>query len=339
MCTIQRDISNKNHGDIVYLALVVVTPSFFATRTLAVIMKTSLISACMGICIAAAASEGFSATALELSAAGRSSLSSQSPLEVGGSHVTVGQVSRNLSVMTWRFEGDEDMQQAELKLDIIEIIGQFGRTRMLEVEGDEKDTTNTSLTTEQYGAYNITGKIIVTGYRGGIDSNGDTNHTLEVAYKIGGLSDLNCSSEDECVHGKLKEDDANYCDGVHIGQLENAESDVTDISDAAAEDDNIILKILSELLGNVDEAGVVEAVNYINIGKPVSDFFDTPMALLRHDGTILACSVFAEVKGDDGSASGEPVVNGNTSGASIYNVTLMGTLVLVSSAVALIMSV
>ena len=108
------------------------------------------------------------------------------------------------------------MQQAELKFDIIEIIGQFGRTRMLEVEGDEKDTTNTSLTTEQYGAYNITGKIIVTGYRVGIDSNGDTNHTLEVAYKIGGLSDLNCSSEDECVHGKLKEDDANYCDGVHI---------------------------------------------------------------------------------------------------------------------------
>ena len=97
------------------------------------------------------------------------------------------------------------------------------------------------------------------------------------------------------------------------------------------------------LLDNVDEAGAIVGVKYINIGKSVAHFFDTPMALHRHDGTILACSIFTEVKDDSSDATdkiddtGEVVPNDkDTSGAISCHVALSTFAVIISSAVAFI---
>ena len=279
------------------------------------------------------------------------------PFEVGGSHGTVGAV---IAGYDWWFV--ESTQKAVVDLTTTKA------RRVLQVEGDEQGSTNTSSTANQYWA-NITGKIIVTGFADGIDSNGNTNHTLEVAYKIGGLGDLSCSIK-ECLHVEIKDDPA-YCDGVEIGQLENdepdpaevvnhiilniqsllgnmdeagvAESMLENVQAALGNIDINIGKILS-LLGIIDESGFAEGVGYIDIGKPVSHFFDTPMALHHHDGTILACSIFTEVKADDGagagdgSAAGGTTLNDITSGGSSSNVSLSTTLALLSSAVALIIS-
>ena len=96
------------------------------------------------------------------------------------------------------------------------------------------------------------------------------------------------------------------------------------------------------LLDNVDEAGAIVGVKYINIGKSVAHFFDTPMALHRHDGTILACSIFTEVKDspdetDKIDDTGEVVPNDkDTSGAISCHVALSTFAVIISSAVAFI---
>ena len=290
------------------------------------------------------------------------------PFEVGGSHGIVGQVSRNLKLKngSWSTGWGEKgfIRSVEATFDTEE----WWVARMLEVEeGDEQGSTNTSSTAQQYWA-NITGQIIVTGYTDGVDSNGNTNHTLEVAYKIGGLGDLSCSI-DKCFHVEIKDDPA-YCDGVEIGQLENDEPGVTDTSGSDV-DNHIILSIQSlignmneagvpenvqtalgnidmgkilSLLGVIDESGFAEGVGYIDIGMPVSQFFDTPMALHHHDGTILACSIFTEVKADDGDGAGDGSTAGgttlsdNTSGGSSNNVSLLTALAVLSSAVALIIS-
>ncbi len=83
-------------------------------------------------------------------------------------------------------------------------------------------------------------------------------------------------------------------------------------------------------------------MGYIDIGKPVSHFFDTPMALHHHDGTILACSIFTEVKADEGAVAGDGsaagALNDNTSGGSSNNVSLLTAVAVLSSAMALIIS-
>jgi hypothetical protein len=206
---------------------------------------------------------------------------------------------------------------------------------MLEVEGsDGKDTTSSS-TNQKYGSKYITGEIVVTGFTDGIDFSGNTNHTLEVAYKLEGLRNLNCS-DNKCFHAELK-DQPDYCDGVETGQLENDEPEDTDVSAAEGDGDegnHIILKILS-LLENIDEDGVIEGLRYIDIRKPITHFFDKSVALHRHDGKILACSTFTEVK----SEADDAIPSDNTSDGSSMNVALLSAVVLVSSTVALIFSV
>lgn len=194
------------------------------------------------------------------------------PLEVGGSHGTVGQVGRNLN---WGFSYDYDQAEADFGGGDGTFI--LWRERMLEVEGSgEQDTTSSS----------ATGKLVVTGYTDGTDSSGNTNTTLEVVYKLGGLGNLNCS-DSKCLHAEL-EDQPDYCDAVEIGQSKNDET-----GDTA----NIILQILS-LPENIGEAGYVEGVEYIDIGKSVSTFFGKQVTLNSHDETILGCSTFTEVKSD-----------------------------------------
>ena len=141
---------------------------------------------------------------------------------------------------------------------------------------EESDETNTTSCSKypQYGSNSIAGKIVVvTGFTDGIDSNGDTNHTLEVAYRLAGLGNLNCG-DIKCFHAELKD---NGDEGNHI-----------------------ILEILSSLPGNMDEAGITEGVEYTNIGKLITHFFDKAVTLNRYDGKILACSTFTftEVKSE-----------------------------------------
>ena len=146
---------------------------------------------------------------------------------------------------------------------------------------------------------------------------------------------MNCS-DDKCFHGELK-DQPDYCDGVEVGQLEDDEPEDTDISAADGDGDegnHIILKILS-LLENIDQDGVIEGVRYIDIRKPITHFFDKSVALHRHDGKILACSTFTEVK----SEADDAIPSDNTSDGSSMNVALLSAVVLVSSTVALIFSV
>lgn len=97
---------------------------------------------------------------------------------------------------------------------------------------------------------------------------------------------MNCS-DSKCLHAEL-EDQPDYCDAVEIGQSKNDET-----GDTA----NIILQILS-LPENIGEAGYVEGVEYIDIGKSVSTFFGKQVTLNSHDETILGCSTFTEVKSD-----------------------------------------
>ena len=97
--------------------------------------------------------------------------------------------------------------------------------------------------------------------------------------------------------------------------------------------DDVDLQLQSEIMSlieniNVDVPDVIEGQMYINIGKPVTYFFDTPMALYGLDERMLACSAFTEVE-----AAAE---DDTTSGASSYRVALWTMAVFVSSAVALI---
>ncbi len=168
-------------------------------------------------------------------------------------------------------------------------------------------------------------KIVVTGYTEGIDSSGNTNTTLEVVYKLGGLGNLNCS-DDKCFHAEL-EDQPDYCDAVEIGQSKNDET-----GDTA----NIILQILS-LPENIGEAGYVEGVEYIDIGKSVSTFFGKQVTLNSHDETILGCSTFTEVKSDAGADAGAGAVSTSGAGKS-FGGALFTISVFVSSAIVLINS-
>ena len=104
---------------------------------------------------------------------------------------------------------------------------------------------------------------------------------------------------------------------------------------------HIILEVLS-LLGNVDETGVVKGVKYINIEKPIDHFFDKAVALHHHDGTILDCSIFTEVKSDSeagasGGGDGGAVPSASGAGKS-FGVALLTFSVFLSSAFVLITS-
>ena len=219
---------------------------------------------------------------------------------------------------------------------------------MLEVDDSEQDSTaTTSTTTQQYGT-NITGYISVTGYRDGIDSNGVTNLTLEVAYRLEGLSALNCSAVNCFFSADIFKNQPNFCESGNIGKIMNSTTgdaagsqtflEITSLSlldDINKTLDDVDLQLQSQIMSlieniNIDIPDVIEGQIYINIGKPVTYFFDTPMALYGLDETMLACSVFTEVK----AAAEEDT----TSGASSYRVALWTIAVFVSSAAVLIAS-
>ena len=95
------------------------------------------------------------------------------PLEVGGSHGMVGQVSRQLQYgWPWGALGETQQGTAEFTTR-----SSRRRKRMVN-EGD--DTANSE----------ITGEVIITGYTDGIHPNTrETNHTLEVPFNLTGLDD------------------------------------------------------------------------------------------------------------------------------------------------------
>ena len=125
--------------------------------------------------------------------------------------------------------------------------------------------------------------------------------------------------------------------------MENDEPEDTDVSAAETEGDgdetnNIILKIQS-YLGNMNDDGVIEGVNYIDIGKSISHFFNKTATLNRYDGKILGCSTFTEVTSDaeaSGGGDGDAVLS--TSGAGKSFGALLTFSVFVSSAIVLITS-
>ena len=273
------------------------------------------------------------------------------PFEVGGSHGTVGQVGRNL--LDWGdgvfFKSSDGQQQA------MAIVGGWVQ-RMLEVDDSEQDSTGASSTTQQYGTNNITGYISVTGYRDGINPDGVANHTLEVSYRLEGLGSLNCSAVN-CFSADIIKNQPNFCDSAKIGQIMNDEpsdqGDNTTTGDTA-ESYTFLAPEISSLLDDIGQAldgvdlqseimtlmeklnieipDVIEGVMYINIGKPVTYFFDAPMALYGPDERLLACSVFTEAEVE--AAAEEDT----TSGASSSRIALWTIAVFVSSAVALIVS-
>jgi hypothetical protein len=236
------------------------------------------------------------------------------PLEVGGSHGTVGQIGRNLS--GWLFMGaDDNYDQAEASLEMTWV------TRMLEVEGSDEQDSASSSSNEQYGSNYITGKLVVTGYKDGTDHSGNTNTTLEVAYKLEGLGNLNCS-DNKCLHAEL-EDQPDYCDAVEIGQSKNDETGDTG---------KIILQIRS-LLGNVDEDGFIEGTEYFDIGEPVPYFFGKQVTLNSHNETILACSTFTKVKSDADAGAVSTSGAGKSFGAALltFSVFVSSAFVLMTS--------
>lgn len=138
------------------------------------------------------------------------------PLEIGGSHGTVGQVSRQLK---WSWLANDLYQEGTAQYTD----RRRQRQRMIE-EGD--DTANTSSTDAE-----ITGFVTITGYKDGIDPSGEKNNTLEVKYKLKG-----CNGE--CTVLEV-EDNPNFCDEVEIGELDNdnSEGDVDIIEDISITDD------------------------------------------------------------------------------------------------------
>ena len=240
------------------------------------------------------------------------------PFEVGGSHGPVGV-----------FLAGKQSAKAKIK-----------PRRMLEVDGSEQGGTTITSTN------NIAGEITVTGYRDGIDSNGATNHTLEVAYRLEGLSGLNCSAINCFFSADIFKNQPNFCESGNIGQIMNSTTgdaagsqtflEITSLSlldDINQTLDDVDLQLQSEIMSlieniNIDIPDVIEGQMYINIGKPVTYFFDTPMALYGLDERMLACSAFTEVK----SAAEEDT----TSGARSYRVALWTIAVFVSSFIALV---
>jgi hypothetical protein len=99
----------------------------------------------------------------------------------------------------------------------------------------------------------------------------------------------------------VKGKDTYTCDDVYAAQLESDEP-------SSAPDDNghyILLK-------NISHTEVSQGIVYVDIGHPVHHLFDRPVVLHGHDGAILACAIFTEIK--DNTAS-----NTNTTGTGTGN--------------------
>ncbi len=252
------------------------------------------------------------------------------PIEVGGSHGTVG------------FGGGGKPDWASSPGGLISAEAKYVGALVWGVAARLPDPQNGKKSRSIF----ISGKIVVTGFPDGMDSSGNTNTTLQVAYKLEGLGNLNCTEVGNCLRAELK-DRFNNCDEVEIEieQLENDEPEDTDVTAAEVEGDgdetnNIILKIQS-LLENVDEAGVIEGVKYINIGKSIAHFFNKTVTLNRHDGKILGCSTFTEVTSDAEASSGgdgDNAVLSTSGGAGKSFGALLTISVFVSSVVVLITS-
>jgi hypothetical protein len=205
------------------------------------------------------------------------------PLEVGGSHGIVGQVSRQLEVQWW-FATEGGTQQG--KSAFHRQNQQHQNRRMLQ----EEDDTPTSTTTLPDNNSNnmITGEVIITGYTDGIHPNTrETNHTLEVPFNLTGLDDsCNLTS---CFYVEIK-DSPLSCDGYSSALSPEKED---------GDGNHVILK-------DVAHTDVAQGITYINVNKPIGHLFDKPMVVHAHDGRVLACAMFKEVThhGHDHDSSG-----------------------------------
>jgi hypothetical protein len=196
------------------------------------------------------------------------------PLEVGGSHGTVGQVSRqrNLGV-GWRCNWEGTTTGSA----VFNPGRRRQRQRMIE-EGD--DTANNSSTDAE-----ITGFVTITGYTDGIDPSGEKNNTLEVQYNLTGLPD-GCSLNNltACFYVELR--DSPSCDDNNIA---------SSLEDNGGDGDHVILN-----LENLAYTKIAPGLVYLNLKKPVSRLFDKPMVVRAHDGRVLACAMLTEVTYDSG---------------------------------------
>jgi hypothetical protein len=213
------------------------------------------------------------------------------PLEVGGSHGIVGQVSRqrNLGWIDWRAPPGTTSGAADFTSG-----GRRQRQRMIE-EGDDTANNNSSTDAE------ITGYVTITGYKDGIDPNtGEKNNTLEVRYNLKG-----CNGE--CFVFEV-EDNPNFCDEVAIGELDN---------DNSEGDVDIIEDIISTITDDV--------VEYINVNTSVSTFFGRPIVVQGPKGRVLACAMFKEITSNYTDVSAE------AEGATMDDSTLSGAISSASS--------
>ena len=132
---------------------------------------------------------------------------------------------------------------------------------------------------------------------------------------------MNCSDVN-CIYAQIK-DQPNFCDDAEVGQIKSDESsehnennsttsvetgshtflNISSLAAKVVESGDIegtIMSFFENLdVENLDvdlSNGVIEGEEWINIGKSIEHFFDAPVALYRHDGTILACSVFTKVE-------------------------------------------
>ena len=198
------------------------------------------------------------------------------PVEVGGSHGIVGQVSRQLIGWMAATEGETQQGKAEFVPS-----RRRQRQRMIE-EGD--DAANTSSTDAP-----ITGFVTITGYKDGIDPSGEKNNTLEVQYNLTGLPD-GCSLNNltACFYVELR--DSPSCDDNNIA---------SSLEDNGGDGDHVILN-----LENLAYTKIAPGLVYLNLKKPVSRLFDKPMVVRAHDGRVLACAMLTEVTHDGHDASG-----------------------------------
>jgi hypothetical protein len=214
------------------------------------------------------------------------------PLEVGGSHGIVGQVSRQLISNGWFWDGFGSGATEQGTAEYTG--GRRQRQRMIE-EGDDTANNNSSTDAE------ITGFVTITGYTDGIDPNtGEKNNTLEVRYNLKG-----CNGE--CFVFEV-EDNPNFCDEVAIGELDvdNSEGDV-----------DIIEDIISTITDDV--------VEYINVNTSVSTFFGRPIVVQGPKGRVLACAMFKEITSNYTDVSAE------AEGATMDDSTLSGAISSASS--------
>jgi hypothetical protein len=161
--------------------------------------------------------------------------------------------------------------------------------------------------------------VYVYGYINGTGPDGGTNLTLEVQYNLEGLGTA-------CINGscsvEVKGKDTYTCDDVYASQLE---SDGDDPSSATDDNGHYVL------LKNISHTEVGQGIVYVDIGHPVHHLFDRPVVLNDHDGAILACAIFTEIKNNTASDSTSTSTGNSPSGAMGSTVGLVALVILVSS--------